>query len=244
MVNKLDGVEINNIDNSGSGSSSAENNNNIVAEHNKPRIKETTPCLLNEIDEQFNNLMDKIDLNNDEEIKNHFTHVRVLHNFRGSNNDELCMKKDDVSLFFGTHLFAIILIVFLFYSKIITLTQTPSGGWWEGTLDGITGWFPANYVQPISNQDPLYQQLVHGQQQDSGGIEPRSGSTELYSGYHSGDWNSHPGTPMMTGDLIGDHLAEYRSIVMKVIEDSETQFIESLQDAINHYLMPVYQFKM
>lgn len=117
------------------------------------------------------------------------------------------------------------------------MTQTPSGGWWEGTLDGITGWFPANHVQPISNQDPLYQQFVLGGQQQGSGIEIFSRSSELY---HSGDWNS-PGTPI---DMMADHLAEYRSIVMKVIEDSEIQFIESLQDAINHYLMPIYQFKM
>lgn len=30
--------------------------------------------------------------------KNHVTHVKVLHNFKASNNDELCMKKDDVSM--------------------------------------------------------------------------------------------------------------------------------------------------
>ena len=28
----------------------------------------------------------------------------------------------------------------------ITITQTPEGGWWEGTLSGKTGWFPSNYV--------------------------------------------------------------------------------------------------
>lgn len=33
-------------------------------------------------------------------IKNHVTHVKVLHNFKASNNDELCMKKDDVSIMF------------------------------------------------------------------------------------------------------------------------------------------------
>ncbi|XP_027203925.2 rho-type guanine nucleotide exchange factor [Dermatophagoides pteronyssinus] len=210
MVNKgVNGVD-NTINMIGSSSSSGENIVNV--EHNHHGLHRTTPGSFNEIDVQS--------INNDEEIKNHFTHVKVLHNFRGSNNDELCMKKDD----------------------IITLTQTPSGGWWEGTLDGITGWFPANYVQPISNQDPLYQQIVHGQQQSSSGIETlRSGSSELCpTGYHSGDWNS-PGTPI---DSMSDHLAEYRSIVMKVIEDSETQFIESLQDAINHYLMPIYQFKI
>jgi len=29
------------------------------------------------------------------------------------------------------------------------VTQVLEGGWWEGTLRGITGWFPSNYVQEI-----------------------------------------------------------------------------------------------
>lgn len=45
-----------------------------------------------------NNKMNMDNEDDDESsLKNRFTHVRVLHNFRGSNNDELCMKKDDVS---------------------------------------------------------------------------------------------------------------------------------------------------
>lgn len=31
----------------------------------------------------------------------------------------------------------------------ITLTQRLDGGWWEGTLDGKTGWFPSNYVKDV-----------------------------------------------------------------------------------------------
>lgn len=31
---------------------------------------------------------------------------------------------------------------------IITVTQEFEGGWWEGTRDGRTGWFPSNYVVP------------------------------------------------------------------------------------------------
>lgn len=32
-------------------------------------------------------------------------------------------------------------------NDIIVLTQAPvEGGWWEGTFDGKTGWFPSNYV--------------------------------------------------------------------------------------------------
>jgi hypothetical protein len=36
---------------------------------------------------------------------------------------------------------------------MIIITQAPAdGGWWEGTLDGKTGWFPSNYVEPILQQ--------------------------------------------------------------------------------------------
>lgn len=54
-------------------------------------------------------------------------HVKALHNFKGSNNDELCFKKGD----------------------IITVTQWLDGGWWEGTLNSRTGWFPSNYVKEV-----------------------------------------------------------------------------------------------
>ena len=29
------------------------------------------------------------------------------------------------------------------------IVNVRSGGWWEGTLDGKTGWFPSNYVEDI-----------------------------------------------------------------------------------------------
>ena len=35
----------------------------------------------------------------------------------------------------------------------ITITQKDEGGWWEGTLDGKTGWFPSNYVKDARGQD-------------------------------------------------------------------------------------------
>lgn len=38
-------------------------------------------------------------------------------------------------------------------NDMIIITQAPAdGGWWEGTLDGKTGWFPSNYVEPILQQ--------------------------------------------------------------------------------------------
>ncbi|KAL3846635.1 hypothetical protein ACJMK2_017608 [Sinanodonta woodiana] len=57
---------------------------------------------------------------------------QALHNFRATNNDELCISKGD----------------------IITMTQMIDGGWWEGTLNGKTGWFPSNYVREIKPELP------------------------------------------------------------------------------------------
>jgi len=53
------------------------------------------------------------------------TIVQAVYSFKGKNNDELNFKKGDV----------------------ITITQKLEGGWWEGTLEGKTGWFPSNYVK-------------------------------------------------------------------------------------------------
>ncbi|KAK0406839.1 hypothetical protein QR680_018838 [Steinernema hermaphroditum] len=50
--------------------------------------------------------------------------------FAGRNNDELTFGKNDV----------------------ITITQQLDGGWWEGTLNGVTGWFPSNHAVIV--EDP------------------------------------------------------------------------------------------
>ncbi|XP_041631513.1 rho guanine nucleotide exchange factor 7 isoform X3 [Drosophila kikkawai] len=59
--------------------------------------------------------------------------VQAEYSFMGSNNDELCFQKGD----------------------IITVTQREDGGWWEGTLNDKTGWFPSNYVNECKVQLPL-----------------------------------------------------------------------------------------
>lgn len=51
--------------------------------------------------------------------------VQAEYSFQGENNDELRFQKGD----------------------IITVTQREDGGWWEGTLGEMTGWFPSNYVR-------------------------------------------------------------------------------------------------
>ncbi|KAG8182443.1 hypothetical protein JTE90_012457 [Oedothorax gibbosus] len=56
--------------------------------------------------------------------------VKAIYNYKANNNDELCLKKGDV----------------------ITVTQSLEGGWWEGTLNGVTGWFPSNYVRELKTE--------------------------------------------------------------------------------------------
>ncbi|XP_033328833.2 rho-type guanine nucleotide exchange factor isoform X2 [Megalopta genalis] len=57
--------------------------------------------------------------------------VTALYSFKGKNNDELCFKKGDT----------------------IMITQTDDEGWWEGTLNDKTGWFPSNYVKECRASD-------------------------------------------------------------------------------------------
>ncbi|XP_037957335.1 uncharacterized protein LOC119687177 isoform X1 [Teleopsis dalmanni] len=63
--------------------------------------------------------------------------VQAEYPFKGGNNDELCFKKGD----------------------LITVTQREEGGWWEGTLNDKTGWFPSNYVieykVPLTKTDTM-----------------------------------------------------------------------------------------
>lgn len=53
--------------------------------------------------------------------------VRARFNFQQTNEDELTFNKGD----------------------IISVTRQEEGGWWEGMLNGKTGWFPSNYVREV-----------------------------------------------------------------------------------------------
>ncbi|XP_066571275.1 rho guanine nucleotide exchange factor 6 isoform X2 [Amia ocellicauda] len=57
--------------------------------------------------------------------------VKARFNFKQNNEDELSFGKGD----------------------IICVTRMEEGGWWEGTLNGKTGWFPSNYVREIKPSD-------------------------------------------------------------------------------------------
>lgn len=61
--------------------------------------------------------------------------VKARFNFKQNNEDELSFSKGDV----------------------IVVTRQEEGGWWEGTLNGKTGWFPSNYVREIKQCGELSQ---------------------------------------------------------------------------------------
>ena len=57
---------------------------------------------------------------------------------------------DKILLFINISIFDCCVLQ-LCFSKgdIVTVTQVLDGGWWEGTLNGKTGWFPSNYVKEV-----------------------------------------------------------------------------------------------
>ena len=53
--------------------------------------------------------------------------VKARFAFEQTNEDELSFSKGD----------------------IISVSRQEEGGWWEGSLNGKTGWFPSNYVREL-----------------------------------------------------------------------------------------------
>ncbi|XP_062997744.1 rho guanine nucleotide exchange factor 6 isoform X2 [Elgaria multicarinata webbii] len=66
--------------------------------------------------------------------------VKARFHFKQTNEDELSINKGD----------------------IIYVTRVEEGGWWEGTLNGRTGWFPSNYVREIKSEKPLSPKALKG----------------------------------------------------------------------------------
>jgi hypothetical protein len=70
------------------------------------------------------------------ELKYQGRHARAMYVYNATMNDELSFVTDD----------------------IIVITQSSEDEtWFEGTLNGRTGWFPSNYVEVIQNSEQLQQ---------------------------------------------------------------------------------------
>uniref|UniRef100_A0A6A7GA09 Rho guanine nucleotide exchange factor 7-like n=2 Tax=Hirondellea gigas TaxID=1518452 RepID=A0A6A7GA09_9CRUS len=118
--------------------------------------------------------------------------VEAVYQFKGTNNDELCFKK----------------------GSIITLTQKDDDTWWEGTYDGNTGWFPANYVRPYkpSGLGESVNSAMGGQ---SSALQSTSSEQQMY-----------------------------RALVLRNLLDSERQHITELNTFINNCLVPLLNNKL
>ncbi|KAM8952216.1 rho guanine nucleotide exchange factor 6 isoform 1-T1 [Pelodytes ibericus] len=67
--------------------------------------------------------------------------VKARFNFKQQNEDELSFSKGDT----------------------IHVSRVEDGGWWEGSFNGKTGWFPSNYVKEFkSNDKPLSPKTLKG----------------------------------------------------------------------------------
>ncbi|XP_076877314.1 rho guanine nucleotide exchange factor 6 isoform X2 [Brachyhypopomus gauderio] len=67
--------------------------------------------------------------------------VKARFNFKQNNEDELSFNK----------------------GELIHVTRQEEGGWWEGALNGKTGWFPSNYVREVKPcEKPISPKAVKG----------------------------------------------------------------------------------
>ncbi|XP_048744667.1 rho guanine nucleotide exchange factor 7-like isoform X5 [Ostrea edulis] len=117
--------------------------------------------------------------------------VKAIHNFKGKNNDELCLTKGD----------------------IITMTQTMEGGWWEGTLNGKTGWFPSNYVKELKSD--IVTQDIPGKRQ-SGAVK---GDVQVYK---------------------RESMQYYHNVVLQNVIETEKTHVQELTTVLQTYIQPIH----
>nr|XP_061802308.1 rho guanine nucleotide exchange factor 7-like isoform X6 [Nerophis lumbriciformis] len=105
--------------------------------------------------------------------------------FQQTNEDELSFSKGD----------------------IINVSRQEEGGWWEGSLNGKTGWFPSNYVRELKGSD---------KQLD----KPKSGTLRSPpKGFDTSIINK-----------------TYYNVVLQNILEAETEYSRELQSLLGSYL--------
>ncbi|XP_033842711.1 rho guanine nucleotide exchange factor 7a isoform X3 [Periophthalmus magnuspinnatus] len=113
--------------------------------------------------------------------------VKARFNFQQTNEDELTFNKGD----------------------IINVTRQEEGGWWEGTLNGKTGWFPSNYVREVKGSDKQ--------------VSPKSGTLKS------------PPKGFDTSTIS----KTYYNLVLQNILETETEYSKDLQSLLTNYLRPL-----
>ncbi|XP_052460437.1 rho guanine nucleotide exchange factor 7 isoform X1 [Carassius gibelio] len=110
--------------------------------------------------------------------------VKARFNFQQTNEDELSFNKGD----------------------IIQVMRQEEGGWWEGSLNGKTGWFPSNYVKEIKGSDKP--------------VSPKSGTLKS------------PPKAFETTNFC----KTYYNVVVQNIVQTETEYCKELQTLLSTYL--------
>uniref|UniRef100_A0A3P8YW63 Rho guanine nucleotide exchange factor (GEF) 7a n=1 Tax=Esox lucius TaxID=8010 RepID=A0A3P8YW63_ESOLU len=110
--------------------------------------------------------------------------VKARFNFEQTNEDELSFNKGDV----------------------ISVTRQEEGGWWEGNLNGKTGWFPSNYVREIKGCDKQ--------------VSPKSGTLK---------------SPPKGFDTTIISKTYYNLVLQNILE-TETEYSKDLQSLLTNYL--------
>ncbi|XP_063160918.1 rho guanine nucleotide exchange factor 7 isoform X2 [Candoia aspera] len=118
---------------------------------------------------------------------NHQLVVRAKFNFQQTNEDELSFTKGD----------------------IIHVTRVEEGGWWEGTHNGKTGWFPSNYVREVKSSEKP--------------VSPKSGSLK---------------SPPKGFDTSAISKSYYNVVLQNILE-TENEYAKELQTMLSSYLRPL-----
>lgn len=113
--------------------------------------------------------------------------VRAKFNFQQTNEDELSFSKGDV----------------------IHVTRVEEGGWWEGTHNGRTGWFPSNYVREIKPSEKP--------------VSPKSGTLK---------------SPPKGFDTTAISKSYYNVVLQNILE-TEHEYSKELQSVLSTYLRPL-----
>ncbi|XP_043452606.1 rho guanine nucleotide exchange factor 7 isoform X5 [Prionailurus viverrinus] len=113
--------------------------------------------------------------------------VRAKFNFQQTNEDELSFTKGD----------------------IIHVTRVEEGGWWEGTHNGRTGWFPSNYVREVKPSEKP--------------VSPKSGTLK---------------SPPKGFDTTAINKSYYNVVLQNILE-TENEYSKELQTVLSTYLRPL-----
>ncbi|KAG8517004.1 Rho guanine nucleotide exchange factor 7, partial [Galemys pyrenaicus] len=113
--------------------------------------------------------------------------VRAKFSFQQTNEDELSFCKGD----------------------LIHVTRVEEGGWWEGTHDGRTGWFPSNYVREVKPSEKP--------------VSPKSGALK---------------SPPKGFDTTAINKSYYNVVLQNILE-TENEYAKELQTMLSTYLRPL-----